>query len=46
LVTVRGRSLGEHPARLVPMAFPGAIVAGTFLMMLPVARTELSHAPW
>jgi trk system potassium uptake protein len=42
---VRGRSLWQHPARLVPLAFLGAIVLGTGLMMLPAARAGSGHAP-
>ena len=38
------RSL-QHPARLVPLAFLGAVVVGTLLMMLPAARAEPGTTP-
>jgi trk system potassium uptake protein TrkH len=40
------RSPWQHPARLVPLAFLGAIAIGTALMMLPAARAETGHAPF
>jgi potassium uptake TrkH family protein len=40
------RSPWQHPARIVPLAFLGAIAAGTALMMLPAARAEPGHAPF
>ena len=43
---MRDRSPWRYPARLVPMAFLGAILIGTALMMLPVARAEPGHAPF
>ena len=43
---VRGRSYWQHPARLVPLAFLGAIAIGTALMMLPAARADPGHAPF
>jgi trk system potassium uptake protein TrkH len=43
---VRGQSSWRYPARIVPMAFLGAIAAGTALMMLPAARAEPGHAPF
>ncbi|MCA1449820.1 TrkH family potassium uptake protein [Ensifer sp. IC3342] len=35
----------QHPARLVPLAFLIAIIAGTALLMLPISRTEPGGAP-
>ncbi|GAA2712327.1 TrkH family potassium uptake protein [Actinoplanes palleronii] len=35
----------RYPARIVPLAFLGAILLGTGLMMLPAARAEPGHAP-
>lgn len=35
-----------HPARLVPVAFLAVILAGTLLLMLPVARSDGSSAPF
>ncbi len=29
----------DHPTRLVPLAFLGAILIGTFVLMLPISRT-------
>ena len=43
---MRGRSPWRYPARLVPIAFLGAIGVGTLLMMLPAARAEPGHAPF
>ena len=43
---VRGRSSWRYPARIVPLAFLGAIAVGTALMMLPAARAESGHAPF
>jgi potassium uptake TrkH family protein len=43
---VRGRSPWQYPARIVPIAFLGAIAVGTALMMLPAARAEPGHAPF
>src|SRR3954465_12909496 len=42
---VRSRSSWQSPARIVPIAFLGAVAAGTALMMLPAARAEPGHAP-
>jgi trk system potassium uptake protein TrkH len=42
---MRGRSTWQHPARIVPVAFLGAIAVGTALMMLPASRAEAGHAP-
>ncbi|KUL22400.1 TrkH family potassium uptake protein [Actinoplanes awajinensis] len=39
------RSPWRYPARIVPLAFLGAILLGTGLMMLPAARAEPGHAP-
>ena len=36
----------RHPARIVPLAFLGAIAIGTALMMLPAARADPGHAPF
>ena len=36
----------QHPARIVPLAFLGAVAMGTALMMLPAARAEPGHAPF
>src|SRR5687767_6342620 len=30
----------RHPARLVPLAFLGAILVGTSFLMLPISRTD------
>jgi trk system potassium uptake protein TrkH len=35
----------QHPARLVPLAFLGAIAVGTFLLLLPIARAGSGGAP-
>lgn len=35
----------KHPARLVPLAFLLAIVVGTLLLMLPIARSGAGSAP-
>jgi potassium uptake TrkH family protein len=43
---VRNRSAWRYPARIVPIAFQGAIAVGTLLMMLPAARAEPGHAPF
>lgn len=43
---MRGRSPWRYPARIVPVAFLGAIAVGTALMMLPAARAEPGHAPF
>jgi potassium uptake TrkH family protein len=43
---VRNRSAWRYPARIVPIAFLGAIAVGTLLMMLPAARAEPGHAPF
>ena len=43
---MRGRSPWRYPARVVPLAFLGAIAVGTALMMLPAARAEDGHAPF
>jgi trk system potassium uptake protein TrkH len=43
---VRARSQLRYPARIVPLAFLGAVAAGTVLMMLPAARAEPGHAPF
>ncbi len=43
---MRGRSAWRYPARIVPIAFLGAIAVGTALMMLPAARAEPGHAPF
>ncbi|WP_229071095.1 TrkH family potassium uptake protein [Actinoplanes sp. DH11] len=40
------RSPWQHPARIVPLAFLGALALGTALMMLPAARAEPGHAPF
>lgn len=40
------RRLLRRPARIVPLAFLGAIVVGTLLMMLPAARAGPGHAPF
>lgn len=36
----------NHPARLVPAAFLAVILLGTLLLMLPLARSEGSSAPF
>lgn len=36
----------NKPARLVPFAFMLTIIMGTALLMLPVARAEIGHAPF
>lgn len=36
----------QHPARLVPLAFLGAVAVGTLLMMLPAARVEPGATPF
>ncbi|MFC4727785.1 TrkH family potassium uptake protein [Coralloluteibacterium thermophilus] len=36
----------RHPARLVPIAFLGAILVGTLLLMLPAARADAGAAPF
>jgi len=43
---VRGRSVWQYPARIVPLAFLGAVAIGTVLMMLPAARHDPGHAPF
>jgi len=43
---VRARSQLRYPARIVPLAFLGAVAVGTALMMLPAARAEPGHAPF
>jgi potassium uptake TrkH family protein len=43
---VQGRSAWRYPARIVPLAFLGAIAIGTGLMMLPAARADPGHAPF
>lgn len=43
---MRNRSAWRYPARIVPIAFLGAIAIGTALMMLPAARAEPGHAPF
>lgn len=43
---MRDRSPWRYPARVVPLAFLGAIAVGTGLMMLPAARAEPGHAPF
>ncbi|ROP30368.1 potassium uptake TrkH family protein [Couchioplanes caeruleus] len=43
---MRTRSSWRYPARIVPLAFLGAIAVGTALMMLPAARAEPGHAPF
>lgn len=43
---MRNRSAWRYPARIVPIAFLGAIMVGTLLMMLPAARAEPGHAPF
>jgi Trk-type K+ transport system membrane component len=35
----------QHPARLVPLAFLGAIAVGTVLLLLPIARAGPGGAP-
>ncbi len=35
-----------HPARLVPLGFLAAILAGTLLLMLPIAREGPGAAPF
>jgi trk system potassium uptake protein TrkH len=40
------RSGIQHPARLVPIAFLAAILVGTALLMLPVARVAEGGAPF
>lgn len=36
----------QHPARLIPLTFLGAILLGTLLLMLPIARTGAGSAPF
>jgi potassium uptake TrkH family protein len=36
----------RHPARIVPLAFLGAVMVGTALMMLPGVRAGSGHAPF
>ena len=43
---MRNRSAWRYPARIVPIAFLGAIAVGTALMMLPAARAEPGNAPF
>ncbi|AGZ39096.1 putative cation transporter [Actinoplanes friuliensis DSM 7358] len=43
---MRSRSPWRYPARIVPVAFLGAILIGTLLMMLPAARAEPGNAPF
>ena len=40
------RSRWRYPARIVPLAFLGAIAIATGLMMLPAARAGGGHAPF
>ncbi|SDY79623.1 potassium uptake protein, TrkH family [Micromonospora pattaloongensis] len=40
------RRLLQRPARIVPLAFLGAVVVSTLLMMLPAARAEPGRAPF
>lgn len=40
------RRLLHRPARIVPLAFLGAITVGTLLMMLPAARADPGGAPF
>jgi trk system potassium uptake protein len=42
---VRVRRTLQHPARIVPIAFLGAIAVGTVLLSLPAARAGAGHAP-
>src|SRR3712207_1274574 len=42
----RMRKAWQHPARIVPLAFLGAVAVSTVLMMLPAARAEPGHAPF
>lgn len=42
----RGKGLLRHPSQLVATGFAAAILIGTLLLMLPVARTEPGHAPF
>src|SRR3712207_7772187 len=42
----RMRKAWQHPARIVPLAFLGAVAVSTALMMLPAARAEPGHAPF
>jgi trk system potassium uptake protein len=43
---VRTGSPWRYPARIVPVAFLGAVAIGTALMMLPAARADPGHAPF
>lgn len=43
---MRNRSPWRYPARVVPVAFLGAVAVGTALMMLPAARADPGHAPF
>lgn len=36
----------QHPARLIPLGFLGAILLGTVLLMLPVSRADAGSAPF
>jgi trk system potassium uptake protein len=38
--------VATHPARLVPIAFFVAILAGTMLLMLPISREGTGYAPF
>ncbi|NGN94180.1 TrkH family potassium uptake protein [Nocardioides sp. KC13] len=42
----RGKGLLRHPSQIVAVGFAAAILLGTLLLMLPVARTEPGHAPF
>ena len=42
----RARPLLRHPGQVVVAGFAVAILIGTLLLMLPVARTEPGHAPF
>ena len=43
---MRASSSWRYPARIVPIAFLGAVAIGTALMMLPAARADPGHAPF
>ena len=36
----------RHPARIVPLAFLGAVAVGTAVMMLPISRSGPHGAPF
>ena len=38
------RPIAQQPERIIPLAFLGAITAGTLLLLLPVSRQETGHA--